>query len=63
MPAGNDWDQALLLRDLLGARGYDARLEWGRVTLPVAKAMNLVGTEDPLYARWRASKASPPRKR
>ncbi len=47
---GNDWDQALLLRDLLAARGYDARLEWGRVTLPVAKAMNLVGTEDPLQA-------------
>ncbi|HEY0158555.1 MAG TPA: DUF6531 domain-containing protein [Thermoanaerobaculia bacterium] len=48
--AGNDWDQALLLRDLLAARGYDARLEWGKVTLPIAKAMNLVGTEDPLQA-------------
>ena len=47
---GNDWDQALLLRDLLVSQGYDAQLEWGRVTLPVAKAMNLVGTEDPLQA-------------
>lgn len=47
---GNDWDQALLLRDLLIAQGYDAQLEWGRVTLPIEKAMNLVGTEDPLQA-------------
>lgn len=47
---GTDWDQALLLRDLLVAQGYDARLEWGRVTLPIARAMNLTGTEDPLQA-------------
>jgi RHS repeat-associated protein len=47
---GNDWDQALLLRDLLTARGYRAQLEWGKVTMPVAQAMNLVGTEDPLQA-------------
>jgi RHS repeat-associated protein len=47
---GNDWDQALLLRDLLAARGYQAQLEWGRVMLPVAKAMNLAGTDDPLQA-------------
>jgi RHS repeat-associated protein len=47
---GNDWDQALLLRDLLQAQGYQAQLEWGRVTLPIARAMNLVGTEDPMQA-------------
>jgi len=47
---GNDWDQALLLRDLLTALGYQAQLEWGTVTLPIAQAMNLVGTEDPLQA-------------
>ncbi|HEV7767942.1 MAG TPA: DUF6531 domain-containing protein, partial [Thermoanaerobaculia bacterium] len=47
---GNDWDQALLLRDLLAAQGYNAQLEWGQVTLPITKAMNLVGTEDPLQA-------------
>jgi len=48
--SGNDWDQALLLRDLLAARGYQAQIEWGKVTLPVQRAMNLVGTEDPLQA-------------
>ena len=47
---GNDWDQALLLRDLLAAKGYDARLEWGSVTMPMRQAMNLVGTEDPTQA-------------
>ncbi|MEA2236958.1 MAG: hypothetical protein QOC81_1682 [Thermoanaerobaculia bacterium] len=47
---GNDWDQALLLRDLLAAKGYDARLEWGTVTLPMRQAMNLAGTEDPTQA-------------
>ena len=47
---GNDWDQALLLRDLLQAQGYQAQLEWGKVDLPVARAMNLVGTEDPTQA-------------
>ncbi len=48
--AGNDWDQAVLLRDLLIAKGYQAQIEWGRVTVPMEKAMNLAGTEDPLQA-------------
>lgn len=47
---GNDWDQALLLRDMLQALGYNALLEWGTVSLPIARAMNLVGTEDPTQA-------------
>ncbi|MCU1228786.1 MAG: hypothetical protein JWO97_1670, partial [Acidobacteria bacterium] len=47
---GNDWDQALLLRDLLSAQGYQSQLEWGTVLLPIARAMNLAGTEDPLQA-------------
>jgi RHS repeat-associated protein len=47
---GNDWDQAVLLRDLLASQGYQAQLEWGHVTLPASKAMNLAGTEDPLQA-------------
>jgi YD repeat-containing protein len=47
---GNDWDQALLLRDLLTSQGFAAQLEWGKVTLPITRAMNLVGTEDPLQA-------------
>lgn len=47
---GNDWDQALLLRDLLQSQGYNAQLEWGTVSLPIARAMNLVGTEDPTQA-------------
>ena len=47
---GNDWDQALLLRDLLTAQGYQAQLEWGRVSIPIKRAMNLAGTEDPLQA-------------
>ena len=48
--SGNDWDQALLLRDLLTAKGYQAQIEWGKVTVPMAMAMNLAGTEDPLQA-------------
>jgi transglutaminase-like putative cysteine protease len=47
---GNDWDQAVLLRDMLAAQSYQATLEWGHVTLPLAKAMNLAGTEDPMQA-------------
>jgi RHS repeat-associated protein len=47
---GNDWDQALLLRDLLSSQGYQSQLEWGTVSLPIARAMNLAGTEDPLQA-------------
>lgn len=47
---GNDWDQALLLRDLLQARGYQSQIEWGKVSMPVTKAMNLAGTEDPMMA-------------
>src|SRR6202171_1141532 len=47
---GNDWDQALLLRDLLVAQNYQAQIEWGKVTIPIARLMNLAGTEDPLQA-------------
>jgi len=47
---GNDWDQAILLRDMLASRGWSAQLEWGTVTMPMAKAMNLAGTEDPTQA-------------
>ncbi|MEO6324121.1 MAG: transglutaminase domain-containing protein, partial [Thermoanaerobaculia bacterium] len=47
---GNDWDQAILLSDLLTAVGYQTQFETGRVTIPIAQAMNLVGTEDPLQA-------------
>jgi RHS repeat-associated protein len=47
---GNDWDQAVLLRDMLTSQGFQAQLEWGQVTLPVSKAMNLAGTEDPVQA-------------
>ncbi|HYS55907.1 MAG TPA: DUF6531 domain-containing protein, partial [Thermoanaerobaculia bacterium] len=48
--SGNDWDQSLLLRDLLTAQGYQAQIEWGKVTVPIAQLMNLAGTEDPLQA-------------
>lgn len=48
--SGNDWDQAVLLRDMLHSRGFTAQLEWGTVTLPMSRAMNIAGTEDPTQA-------------
>jgi len=47
---GNEWDQASLLIALYRASGIPARYAVGTVEIPIDKAMNWLGVEDPIMA-------------
>jgi len=47
---GNEWDQASLLIALYRASGIPARYVIGKVDIPIDKAMNWLGVDDPIMA-------------